>query len=123
VNDLVSDLRARAIEQGHMITVPSLIRDGDLIAVAYDATARQGYIEIPYERTLREISEGDVWRRATELARADMDEYALAGLAAALEAGWQAHALARMHDERRARCAVGRDQLAAIVRAAKGWPL
>jgi hypothetical protein len=114
-----------------VITVPSLVRAGDLIVVGYDDATRKGYIEIPYVRTLTDVSEAELWKRAEasniEVARArvraGMEFVSIGDCRVESERAWVTGYLERLNDERRARCDLGRDQLGAIVRVATGWPI
>jgi len=55
------------------VTVPSALkpedpqhatRAGEVIVFQYDEETQRGYIEVPYERTLRDIDEAKVWEDA-----------------------------------------------------------
>lgn len=113
------------------ITVPSTVRDGELIAIAYDDKTREGYIEVPYARSLRDIDEASVALRAREFVanasemtkmqshHAMLVERAAMLARRAFEAGY----INRAGDERRARAGVKRDQLGAVVRVMTGWDI
>jgi hypothetical protein len=107
------------------ITVPC--ERGKLIVVAYAQAedpvlrnrpyAGRAYIEIPYERTLRDIDEAAMWQRARIFAAGPGAESGVRG------SEWVAGYMNRVADESRARCYLSGERLGALVRVMEGWPI
>ena len=125
-----------------VVTVPSALkpesaanatRAGEVISLGYDDETQLGFIEVPYERTLRDVDEARVWGDASAFVSRfqTRDEpaesvYQLATLASAYQLATRAYVaghMSRLWEERRARTPIRRDQLGAIVRVLTGWPL
>lgn len=101
-----------------LVTVPSVVRDGEVVSVGYDEERKLAHIEIPYVRTLKDVDEATLYRAAGEFAT--MVSYRVRDyVVRAHVAGY----LSRLIDERRARVEVKRDAFAGIVRVATGWPV
>ena len=108
------------------ITVPTLVRDGELLALSYDEHTGEAVLDMPYQRSLRDVDEARVWQCAVDISTKaagaggrTAHRYESADVERAYMAGYRL----RVGDELRASARIRRAQLGAIVRVTTGWPL